>query len=196
MTFETKGERLRFLREKKKMTMEEAGQFIGKGRQNIYKYEHNKITNIPSDIVMKLADLYGSTPAFIMGWSQYPYKNPEISDVGWVGIFMENLQKTWEECKLNGSVSDYEEENGPYLSELVHDVLEGKEKLTFPLACDLADKLGVSMDALIGREEYQNAALEFENGVTEIDRKIINYLKTASPEKKAALLVLIQSPGQ
>lgn len=192
MTFETKGERLRYLRENKGLTLDEVGKFIGKGRQNIYKYEHNIITNIPSDIVSKLAELYGSTPSFIMGWSKYPYRNPEISSVSWAGIFIENLQKVWEESELNGSVGDYEEENGSWLSALVSDVLEGKEPLTFPLACDLADKLGVSMDALIGREEYQNAALEFENGVGDLDRQLINLLKVISLDQKRFLLAQLK----
>ena len=193
MTMETKGERLRFLRENKGLSLDDVGKFIGKGRQNVFKYEHNLITNIPSDIVTKLANLFDSTPAFIMGWSQYPYKNPEISNVSWAGIFIENLQKTWEKYELDGSVSDYEENNGPYLAELVNDVVEGKEKLTFSLACDLADKLGVSMDSLIGREEYEKATLEFEDGLSNTDRELIDLLKRLSPDQKLLLLAQLKT---
>lgn len=195
MEFRTKGERLCFLRKNKGLSMDEAGQFIKKSRQVIYKYEHNIITNIPSDTIQDLANLYGSTPAFIMGWSQFPYSNPDISDVDWVGIFKQNLKDEWEEIAIRMDSADYQDSNARTVERMVDDILNGETPLTFIVACDIADKLSVSMDKLLGRDEYENAALAFENSVSELDRKIINYLKTASPEKKAALLVLIQNSG-
>lgn len=66
----TKGTRLRLLRESKNITLDEAGRAIKKTRQTVFKYEHDIITNIPSDIIIELANLYGSTPAYIMGWDE------------------------------------------------------------------------------------------------------------------------------
>lgn len=65
---ETKGDRLRVLRLKKDLTLDEAGKFIGKNRQAVYKYEKNIVTNIPSDVIEKLSVLYDTTPAYILGW--------------------------------------------------------------------------------------------------------------------------------
>lgn len=66
MTF---GERLRQLRQKNGMSMDDVAKHLGVGRANIYKYEHGIITNIPPDKVSILASLFKVSPAYLMGWS-------------------------------------------------------------------------------------------------------------------------------
>ena len=66
MTF---AERLKQLRKENGMTLEEVGNIIGVGRANIYKYEHGIITNVPPDKVHQLADLFGVTRPYMMGWT-------------------------------------------------------------------------------------------------------------------------------
>ena len=63
-----RGQRLKELREAKRLSQTEAARHIGVSKQTLYKYENNIITNIPSDIVERIATLYETTPAFIMGW--------------------------------------------------------------------------------------------------------------------------------
>lgn len=72
MTF---AERLRQLRHEKKMTLEEVGQYIGVGRANIYKYEHGLVTNIPPEKARKLAELFGVSPPYLMGWTDNRNEN-------------------------------------------------------------------------------------------------------------------------
>lgn len=74
MTF---AERLRQLREEKDMTLEEIGNILGVGRATIYKYEHGIITNVPPDKVHQLADLFGVTRPYMMGWTDNRRINPE-----------------------------------------------------------------------------------------------------------------------
>lgn len=64
------GERLRKLRVYNDFTLDEAGKRIGATKQTLYKYENGIITNIPSDKIEKLAELYNTTPSYIMGWSE------------------------------------------------------------------------------------------------------------------------------
>lgn len=64
----SKGERLRQLREKIGLSQTEAAEKIGVSKQTLYKYEKDIITNIPSDVVEKIAELYDVSPASIMGW--------------------------------------------------------------------------------------------------------------------------------
>lgn len=64
----TKSETLKSLRIKSGRTLEEIGKFAGVSKQNLHKYESGIITNIPSDKIEKLANLYNVTPAYIMGW--------------------------------------------------------------------------------------------------------------------------------
>lgn len=68
MTRTNKGAFLKKLRLEKKFTLEEAGKKIGVSKQTLYKYENEIITNIPSDKIEALANLYQVSPAQIMGW--------------------------------------------------------------------------------------------------------------------------------
>ena len=74
----SKGERLRQLREKKGLSQVEAAERIGVSKQNLYKYEKDIITNIPSDIVERIAKLYETTPAYLMGWEDQAKKLSEL----------------------------------------------------------------------------------------------------------------------
>ena len=69
---ESKGERLRIMRENKGLTQEEVAKALGVSKQTVYKYEKNIVTNIPSDKIEILSRLYSATPAKIMGWTEKP----------------------------------------------------------------------------------------------------------------------------
>ena len=56
------GKRIKALRIERNLTLEYVGQIIGASKQNLYKYENEIITNIPSDKIEKLAVLYGVSP--------------------------------------------------------------------------------------------------------------------------------------
>lgn len=69
------GKRIRELRERHNFTLEDVGNSIGITKQTLYKYEHEIITNIPSDKIEALARVYDVSPAYIMGWEDED-KNP------------------------------------------------------------------------------------------------------------------------
>lgn len=62
------GRRIRQLREKKGMSLEDLGHAIGTTRQNIFKYEAGDITNIPYDKLRKIAEALDTDPWYILGW--------------------------------------------------------------------------------------------------------------------------------
>ena len=64
----TQGRRIRQLREKQGLSLEDLGKAIGTTRQNIFKYESGDITNIPYDKLKKIADTLGTDPWYILGW--------------------------------------------------------------------------------------------------------------------------------
>lgn len=72
----TKGERIKKLRELRGMSQVELAEKINVGKQNLYKYENDIITNIPSDKIELIAEVLNSTPAYIMGWEDAPSKLP------------------------------------------------------------------------------------------------------------------------
>ena len=64
----TKGQRIKQLRESLNLSQTELAQKIGIFKQTLYKYENEIVTNIPSDVIERLADALDVTPAYIMGW--------------------------------------------------------------------------------------------------------------------------------
>ena len=65
----TTGDRIRELRIQQNLTLDDVAQYLGIGRQAIYKYEHGTVTNIPLDNIEKMAKLFGVTPGYLSGWS-------------------------------------------------------------------------------------------------------------------------------
>lgn len=57
------GEIIKNLRIESGMTQTELAEKIGTSKQNIYKYENGIITNIPSDRLQALSDVFGVSPA-------------------------------------------------------------------------------------------------------------------------------------
>lgn len=78
-----KGERIKVLREHFGFTQDELAEKIGTTKQTIYKYETGLITNIPSDKIEAMAELFGVSPSFLMGWDEPEeksyYLNPDAA---------------------------------------------------------------------------------------------------------------------
>ncbi len=64
----TRGFKLKQLRNIKNLSQVEAARYLGISKQTLFKYENDIITNIPSDVIERIAKLYDTTPAYIMGW--------------------------------------------------------------------------------------------------------------------------------
>lgn len=67
-------EKIKFLRKKRGLSLEQLAEAVGVSRQTIFRYESGAITNIPSENVEAMARALGTTPANLMGWD-----NEEIS---------------------------------------------------------------------------------------------------------------------
>lgn len=72
---ESIGNRIKKLRIDSNLTQEEVGKIIGSSKQTLHKYENGIITNIPSDKIETLANLFDVSPSYIMGWD-----NNDIND--------------------------------------------------------------------------------------------------------------------
>ncbi len=66
----TLGDRIKELRERKKMTQEELGKAIGTTKQTIFKYETNKISNIPYNRLFLIATVLETDPFELLGWKE------------------------------------------------------------------------------------------------------------------------------
>ena len=64
----TIGKRIRQERLHRGLSQEELAKFLSTTKQAIYKYENEIVTNIPMDKIEKLAELFNTTPSYLMGW--------------------------------------------------------------------------------------------------------------------------------
>lgn len=77
----TVGDKIKYLRIKKNLSQEEVAKAISTTKQSIYKYETGIVTNIPIDKISILADLFGVSPAYLMGWEDVEKTNDAIADI-------------------------------------------------------------------------------------------------------------------
>lgn len=66
----TIGERIKFLRSKNDMTLEDVGNIVGVGKSTVRKWESGEIANMRRDKIAKLAAALHTTPAYLMGWGE------------------------------------------------------------------------------------------------------------------------------
>lgn len=63
-----KGKRIRQKREELGISLTDFANKVGVSKQTLYKYEHNIVTNIPSDKLEEIAKALDVTPGYLMGW--------------------------------------------------------------------------------------------------------------------------------
>ena len=68
----TIGIRIRNRREELHMSQTELAAVIGESKQNLYKYETGKITNIPYEKVSQIATALRTTESYLYGWIENP----------------------------------------------------------------------------------------------------------------------------
>lgn len=76
----TIGKRIRYERLKRGLSQEELAKALSTTKQAIYKYENEIVTNIPMDKISKLAEIFNTTPAYIMGWEEESPSNDKLSE--------------------------------------------------------------------------------------------------------------------
>ena len=62
--------RIKELRKKHRLTLEELATMVGTSKQTVQRYETGVISNIPKEKVLALAKVLSTTPANLMGWSE------------------------------------------------------------------------------------------------------------------------------
>lgn len=66
----TVGDRIREKREALGISQTELADKIGISKQNLYKYEKNIVTNIPSNKIEEIAHVLNVSESFLMGWDK------------------------------------------------------------------------------------------------------------------------------
>lgn len=63
------GKRIKALRVKQGISIDDLANKLGKNRATIYRYEKGDIANLPLDVLEPLAKALDTTPAYLMGWA-------------------------------------------------------------------------------------------------------------------------------
>ena len=77
----TKGKRIKQLRELKSINQIDLAKVVDVSKQTLYKYENDIVTNIPPDVIEKLADAFDTTPGYIMGWTESEGSSPAAGEI-------------------------------------------------------------------------------------------------------------------
>ncbi len=73
--------KIKELRKKKGMTLEELGAALGVSKQTIHRYENGVISNIPHEKIEALASALDTTPAELMGWKNRDFDFSSYSNI-------------------------------------------------------------------------------------------------------------------
>lgn len=66
------GEKIKYLREQKGMTLEQLGDLVGVGKSTVRKWENGMIANMRRDKISLLANALCVSPGYLMGWDDAP----------------------------------------------------------------------------------------------------------------------------
>lgn len=74
--YTTRGEAIKELRKAASLSQEELARKLNTTKQTVYKYENGIVTNIPSDKIEAMSQIFNVSPAVIMGWDDAPTSAP------------------------------------------------------------------------------------------------------------------------
>lgn len=74
------GKRIKNLRTKRGMSIDDLAEKLGKNRTTVYRYENGDIENLPLSILNPLANALDTTPGYLMGWGYKEMLSTKISD--------------------------------------------------------------------------------------------------------------------
>lgn len=108
---ERMADRIKRLRLENKMTQEELGNVIGVQKSAIRKYESGAVQNIKRTSIKKMADCFGVSPSYLLGY--------EDSD-----FVAEEREETPEEKRMNELFKSVPRENQKELLDLIETALK------------------------------------------------------------------------
>ena len=144
--------RIKARREELGMSQEElAGKLGYRDRSTIAKIESGT-NDIMQSKIQAFADALDTSPAFLLGWD-------DLRTASWENRFKSRVG----EYIKSSDLSDLRAA-GISLDEVMQ-VVDGRVLLSFERACNLSDQLGLSIDFLVGRDEYDT---DSKKAVTDI----------------------------
>ena len=117
------GDVIKKLREEKGITQEQLGEVIGVQKSAIRKYEKGEVENIKRSSIQKMAEYFGVTPCYLMGWEEtYNHNNKLSKEVA----LIEEIQNMYgkEEVELLSIFVELNEQGKTKALENISDISE------------------------------------------------------------------------
>ena len=73
--------KIKELRKKNKLTLDEVADALNTSKQTIHRYENGIISNIPHEKIERLAEILSVSPSELMGWDDTEYTYQNISPI-------------------------------------------------------------------------------------------------------------------
>lgn len=89
----TTGERIREMRIRRKLTLDDVAKKLNVNRQAVYKYEHGVVTNIPLENLEIMAEMFGTTPEYLAGWTDDKPPDDPVPSTPEARIISEGIDK-------------------------------------------------------------------------------------------------------
>lgn len=81
MSGEDMARKIKDLRQKNGLTLEQVANIVGVGKSTVRKWETGMIANMRRDKIAALAKALGTTPVYLMGWEEEQKKNDIQADI-------------------------------------------------------------------------------------------------------------------
>lgn len=139
------GDKIKMLRIKQGLTLEEVGERVGVGKSTVRKWESGQIANMRRDKIALVAKALNVSPAYLMGWSdfeneaQYPVSNRIRQRIE---IELENVD-----------TADIDASRENMNIEMLDKLAGGAGAVCVDDALEASDMLGLSFNDLLGIEE-------------------------------------------
>ena len=181
------GEKIKFLRMRQGMTLEELGSRVGVGKSTVRKWETGQIANMRRDKIASLADALNVSPSYLIGWEDENNVYMDMKNNS--GIASDNIgnidkllyckkggMKIGERIKsrrieLNITQDELARRLG-YSDKSSISRIENSSKLTLNKVQLLADALNVSPSCLMGWEDKNNVDMDMRNNSGTISNSI------------------------
>lgn len=75
------GEKIKALRLKNNLTLEQVGNAVGVGKSTVRKWENGMIANMRRDKIVSLAKALNTTPAYLLGFSEEPASTASLDGI-------------------------------------------------------------------------------------------------------------------
>lgn len=75
------GQRIKKMRKEKHISAETLADRLGVSPASVYRWENGAINKVPTDTLVRIAEVLHTTPEYLIGWSKEEKKNPQSADL-------------------------------------------------------------------------------------------------------------------